>query len=123
MKSRTIVMAAVMLIGPALLFAPIAGGQVPPPGGPAPAATPTANLSVQQRHIIKEIIKELKLPAVDADVRLAAGVKVPPEVRLSPMPELIAQKVPQVKSHLFFVKDDRIALVNPKDNAITEVIE
>jgi hypothetical protein len=121
-KTRTILLAATLLVGPALLFAPVAGGQAPP-AVQTPAPTPTVNLSVQQRHIIKEIIKELKVPAADAAVRLEAGVKVPSDIRLSPMPDLIAQKVPQVKSHLFFVKDDRIALVNPKDNAIAEVIE
>jgi hypothetical protein len=31
--------------------------------------------------------------------------------------------VPQVKAHEFFIKDDRIVLVDPKDRTISEVIE
>jgi len=39
------------------------------------------------------------------------------------LPEQIAAKVPQVKSHVFFIKNDKIVLVDPKDNKIVEVIE
>ena len=39
------------------------------------------------------------------------------------MPELISQKVPQVKSHVLFVKDGQIVLVSPSDHKISEVVE
>jgi hypothetical protein len=109
--------ATALLAGVELATIPLADAQT------APATTPSANLTVQQRHIIKEIVKDLKLPAVNADVQLQAGVKVPADVSLTPMPPLVVQKVPQVQSHQFFVKDERIALVNPKDRTITEVID
>jgi hypothetical protein len=39
------------------------------------------------------------------------GDKVPENVELYPIPPEVAEKVPQVKSHMFFVKDDTIILV------------
>jgi hypothetical protein len=39
------------------------------------------------------------------------------------MPARVAEKVPQVKSHEFFVQNDKIALVDPKNHKIVEVIE
>jgi len=39
------------------------------------------------------------------------------------MPAEIGTKVPQVKTHRFFVTADRIVLVNPNDNRIADVIE
>lgn len=123
----TIAAAAGLLVGPALLFAPVAGGQVPaqflPSQVQAPATTPSVNLTVEQRHIIREIVKEMNVPAANSNVPLEAGAVVPNDVVLNPMPALVAQKVPQVKAHLFFVQDDRIALVNAKDKTIAEVIE
>jgi hypothetical protein len=35
----------------------------------------------------------------------------------------VFQKVPQVRNHTFFLKDDRVVIVNPRDNTIAEVIE
>jgi len=42
---------------------------------------------------------------------------------LQPMPADIAQKVPQVKSHTFFVTDEQIVIVDPKDNKVADVIK
>ena len=39
------------------------------------------------------------------------------------MPADIAQKVPQVKTHTFFVIDEQIVIVDPKDNKVAEVIK
>jgi hypothetical protein len=117
---RAMLCATALLVGIELAAIPLADAQTAPT---APATTPSANLTVQQRHIIKEIVKDLKLPAVNADVSLQAGAKVPADVSLTPMPPLVVQKVPQVQSHQLFVKDERIALVNPKDRTITEVID
>ena len=39
------------------------------------------------------------------------------------MPPDVAQKVPQVKSHRFFVTADEIVIVDPKDNKVAEVIK
>ena len=117
LKRVAITAAAIMLVGT------LANGQVPTdrvPGG----ATRTINLSLEQRHIIKEIVlKDLKVKKETASVPLEVGAKVPPSIATQPFPPEIASKVPQVRSHAFFVMDDRVVVVDPKDNVIADVIE
>ena len=106
-----------------MLVGTLANGQAPSDRAPI-AATKTVNLSLEQRHIIKEIVlKDLKVKTETASVSLEVGAKVPPSVATHPFPPEIASKVPQVKSHTFFVKDDRVVVVDPKDNVIADVIE
>jgi hypothetical protein len=87
-----------------------------------PAATRTINLTVENRHVIKEVVKDLRVQDAPGNVALTVGATVPQSV-VHPLPEQVAAKVPQVKSHVFFVKDDKIVLVDPKENKIVEVIE
>ncbi len=93
------------------------------PGGQPPAATRTVNLTVEQRHIIRELVREEKVAPATVDAKVAAGETVPQQVQLHPIPTLIGQKVPQVKSHRFFVTREQIVLVDPTDNRIADVIE
>jgi Protein of unknown function (DUF1236) len=53
----------------------------------------------------------------------AVGDPIPATVKLQPMPADIAQKVPQVKSHTFFITDEQIVIVDPKDNKVADVIK
>ena len=63
-----------------------------------PAATRTVNLTLEQRHVIRELVRDLKIDrASDDDSKLAAGDEVPGKVTLHPIPPLIGQKVPQIK--------------------------
>jgi Protein of unknown function (DUF1236) len=86
------------------------------------AATRSVNLTMENRHAIKEIVKDAHVQDAPGNVALTVGATVPQSV-VHPLPEQIAAKVPQVKSHVFFIKDDKIVLVDPKDNKIVEVIE
>jgi hypothetical protein len=92
-------------------------------GNPADGATPSANLTIEQRHMIKELVKELKVPPVTVETPSAIGDTVPESVVAQPIPVEVSQRVPQIRSHAFFVKDRRIVLVNPKDRKITDVID
>jgi uncharacterized protein DUF1236 len=94
------------------------------PGSPAPGSAdmPTVNLTVEQRHVIKEIVKDLNVRSAPVgDMKI--GAVVPEAVTLQQIPSDVAVKVPQIKSHVFFVKDGEIALVDPKDRKIVDVIE
>lgn len=83
---------------------------------PAPR---TINLTVEQRFIIKEIVlKDLNLPKVRSDAPETIGDRVPDNIELHAMPSELAQRVPQAKSHTFFVKDDAIVLVSPSDRTV-----
>ena len=119
----TVLAAALLTIGPLAQSAigPVAQNQAP--NEPTLPPQPTVKLSLEQRHVIKEIVKDLKLKDAAGNVPLKIGDTVPQTVTLSPMPELISQKVPQVKSHTLFVKDGQIVLVSPNDHKVSEVIE
>jgi hypothetical protein len=103
-------------------YAPMISAQAPAPGG-APAATPTVNLTVEQRHVIKELIKDMKIDKASGDMQLTVGGAVPTSVQKHSFPQEVFQKVPQVRNHEFFLKDTLVVVVNPRDNTIAEVIE
>src|SRR6185503_15769370 len=100
-----------------LLSAPLAGAQAP--GTPSPAAPQTTvNLSMEQRHIIRELVADLKLEQSAVDAKVSAGDAVPQQAHLHPIPTLIGQKVPQIKSHRFFVTRQQVVLVEPKEDKV-----
>lgn len=92
---------------------------------PAIAPAPrTINLTQEQRFIIKENVKDLKLTKAQANATETIGDRVPDDIELHPMPPEIGNKVPQAKSHSFFVKDgnNAIVLVSPSDRRVADVI-
>jgi hypothetical protein len=106
----------------ALLFTfSIARGQAPPDQN-APIVTSKINLSLEQRHQISEIIKELKIEDSSPD-HAAIGDTVSKSVSLHSMPADVTAKISQIKSHLFFVMGGQVVIVDPKNNEIVDVIE
>jgi hypothetical protein len=101
--------------------------QIPSTSGAAPSQTAeTVNLTMEQRHIIKEIIiKDMKIEPQDQaeKVPMTVGEVVPSGIPLKPMPVEVAAKVPQVKSHSFLVKDDKVLIIDPKDNRVAALIQ
>ena len=104
----------------ALSFTPV-HAQTPNPQ--VPAGTRTVNLTLEQRHVIRELVRELKVQESAEDPKVAAGDEVPGKVALHPIPPLIGQKVPQIKSHRFYVTQRQIVIVDPQDQKVVEVIE
>jgi hypothetical protein len=104
-----------------LLIAIPGNAQTPNPG--VPASTRTVNLTLEQRHVIRELVKELKVDSSAQDLKLAAGDEIPAKVALQPVPALIGQKVPQIKSHRIYVTQSQILIVDPQDQKVVEVIE
>src|SRR5262245_60783373 len=96
-------------------------GASDPVVAPAPR---TINLTQEQRFIIKEIVfKDLHVSKAQANAPEKIGEVVPKDIVLHPMPPLLAEKVPQGRSHSFFVKEDNtIVLVSPNDNRVADVI-
>jgi hypothetical protein len=95
---------------------------------PAPAqreiaATPSVNLTQEQRHVIKELLKDLQVEKASGDMQIAIGAAAPSTVQHHPFPPEVFQKVPQVRNHTFFLKDSRVVIVSPRDNTIADVIE
>ena len=103
----------------------VAAGQAQTPPNPeVPAVTRTVNLTLEQRHVIRELVRDLTVDrASDDDSKVAAGDEVPGKVKLHPIPALIGQKVPQIKAHRFYVTQSRVVIVDPQDQKVVEVIE
>jgi uncharacterized protein DUF1236 len=98
-------------------------------GAPAQGQTPTVpaqpkiNLSLEQRHVIKELIKDLNISPASQKIETTVGTTVPATINLSPMPQVVSEKIPQVKSHLFFLEDGKVVIVDPKENKIVDAID
>jgi hypothetical protein len=88
-----------------------------------PVITARVNLTLEQRHVVKEIIKDLRIENTGSDTQGKIGDSVPKSVELHPMPADISVKVPQIKSHLFFLKDSKVIIVDAKDNKVVDVID
>ena len=87
------------------------------------APTSKLNLTLEQRHTIKEFIKDLKADSGSPDVQATVGEPIPAGVSPRPMPSDVAQKVPQVKAHRFFLTAREIVIVDPKDNKVAEIVD
>jgi hypothetical protein len=88
-----------------------------------PGATRTVKITLEQRHVIRELVKELKVTTAKDDIKVAEGDAIPGKVELQPVPPLIGQKVPSIKSHRLYVTQRQILIVDPQDQRVVEVIE
>jgi len=113
---------ATAAVGSLLFTSPIARGQAPTEQN-APIVTSKINLSLEQRHEIREMIKDLKIENSSAEIHLGLGDVVSKSISLHPMPADVGAKVSQVKSHLFFIMGGQVVIVDPKDNKIVDIIE
>jgi hypothetical protein len=118
----TIIAAALMSIGIALHPQSFAQEKVAPAQDEI-APTPRLNLTLEQRHVIRELIKDLKIEPAATSVGSAVGDTVSPDANLQPMPSEIGQRVPQIKAHRLMYTAERILIIDPKDNKVAEVIE
>jgi Protein of unknown function (DUF1236) len=93
------------------------------PQQPQDMLVPTSklNLTLEQRHTIREFVKDMKADAADAKAEV--GEPIPQGITPRPMPSEVGQKVPQVKSHRFFLTAQQIVIVDPKDNKVADVIK
>jgi hypothetical protein len=84
----------------------------------------TINLTQEQRFIIKENIKDLAVSKAPKDAPETIGDPVPASIVLHALPSEVGAKVSQVRSHMFFIKDDNnvIVLVSPNDRRVADVI-
>lgn len=110
----------------AVLLSTAAHAQVAPNKGqtqPVPT-TPSINLSMDNRHVLKEnLLKTTTVKPEAMEVDLEPGKKVPPMVKLHSFPREIARKIPQIKSHEFFISDDAIVVVQTQQRIIVEVVK
>ena len=120
--SATLVAFALMFL-PAVVPIPESVAQAPTPAPAPEVRTSKVNLTVEQRHVIKEIVKDLPVAKAPADASITTGSAAPADAVLRSFPVEITEKVPQIKSHKFFVKGDQIVVVSPDSNNVVEIIE
>jgi hypothetical protein len=119
-KTLKIVALAVVLLGAGI---PVyAQAPAPQPRREMPPI-PKLNLTLEQRHTIKEFVKDVKGQATARDVQPAIGDAIPQDINPQPMPTVVGQKIPQVRTHRFFVTGDEIVIVDPKDNKVADIIK
>jgi hypothetical protein len=83
----------------------------------------TINLTLEHRHVVKEIVKDMKMDRVPADTPVAVSEKVPASIQLQAVPAEVGAKVSQIKNHMFFLQGDRVVIVDPKDNKVVDIID
>jgi hypothetical protein len=116
MASRTRLLAIAAAAAMTLATAPVRAQTMPP--------QEKVDLTMEQRHIIKEIIiKDMKVAPQTAEVPTQVGQAVPTGVPLQPIPVEVSAKIPQLKAHSFIVKNDAVLIVDPKDNKIAAKVE
>lgn len=132
-RARLLLVAAAAVLTLSMpVIAQVPGTSPSTPGGspmysPSQPSTESVNLTMEQRHVVKElIVKEMKIapPAEQAaKVPTEVGAVVPSGVPLQPMPVEVAAKVPQLKAHSFVVRDGRVVIIDPKDNRVAALVE
>jgi hypothetical protein len=124
---KTTIVAAVISLGVTpLALAPVASTGAwaqAPVERTAPLAAQRVNLSLEQRDTIRELVKELNVASAASETPMTIGDTVAKDVELHPMPTRVGEKVSQVKNHLFFRKGAELAIVDPKDDKIVDVIK
>ncbi len=116
-----IVIAFALMVLPALVPIPQSVAQAPAQG--QEMRTSKINLTVEQRHVIKEVVKDLPVQKAPDDAQVTTGSAAPSEAVLRFFPPEITAKVPQIKSHKFFVKGSQIVIVSAEGNDVVEIIE
>lgn len=90
---------------------------------PAIAPAPRLKLTAEQEYIIREILLKDTNVQKENTAPETVGDAVPDDVKLYPLPPEVIQKVPQARSHMFFVKDDEVILVSSSDRRVADVIK
>lgn len=126
-RLKALVGGALLLCGPVLVLA-----QTPAPStltegaqkdAPIVSSERTINLTEENRYVIREVV--LKDPNVPKEQgpRAAIGDPLPPGVATQPFPADVAQKIPSLRSHRFFVTDQEVVIVDPKSNKVADIVK
>ena len=115
---------AMLLAGSAIAQSPTQG-VAPPDGSPRQPAVPQRSIKItaEQEYVIKENVKDAHVAPASGVSNIEIGGKAPANVELHEFPAIVTQKVAAVKMHKFFVANDQVVVVDPKDNTIADIIK
>jgi hypothetical protein len=122
-RSPTFLIVAAAVAGLIALWAPRESVQAQANAPPAVAPAPRLTLTAEQEYIVREIILKDSNVQKQNTAPETVGDVVPEDVKLHPLPQDVIQKVPQARSHMFFVKDDEVILVSSSDRRVADVIK
>lgn len=89
-----------------------------------PISTRTINLTAEQYHVIKEnVLKDAPAPSQSESAQIKIGEHVPATVNLRTFPSELSEKISSLKSHVFYVDNGKIVIVDPKDNSVADIVE
>ena len=83
-------LAAVVLLLAQLCIGESAHAQTPTQE-PATVA-PKINLTLEQRHVIREIIKDMKAEPAATNIRAAVGDQIPTDIKMQAMPSQVVRQ-------------------------------
>ena len=113
-----------LLAGSAIAQSPTQG--IAPPGGsPRQPAVPQRSIKItaEQEYVIKENVKDVHVAPATGVTNVEIGGKAPANVELHEFPKIVLEKVGAVKMHKFFIAENQIVVVDPKDNTISDIIK
>ena len=107
-----------------VLLAGSAIAQSPPPPDSAPVASRSVKITAEQGYIIKENVLQGAKPATTGSgAKLEINGKAPNCAALQDFPPIVVEKVAGVKGYKFFVSDNQVVIVDPKDNTIADILK
>jgi len=89
-----------------------------------PISTRTINLTAEQYHVIKEnVLKDAPATSQSESSPIKIGERVPATVILRAFPSELSENISSLKSHVFYVDNGKIVIVDPKDNSVADIVE
>jgi hypothetical protein len=113
----------------AALLALLIAGSVPtqslPQGAPNETAQSEINLTMDDRHILKEYLfkSSIELKHTVTGIEWERGSVVPHHVELRAFPDEVAKRVSQVKAHKFLLTENAIVIIRPENRMVVEIIQ
>jgi hypothetical protein len=80
-------------------------------------------MNLEQAHVLRELLKDLKIEPVVLPQGVAVGDVLPQGTLSIPMPAEIAAKLPQIKAHFLVLSTQHIIIVDPQREKISEIFD
>ena len=93
------------------------------PSSATPSTQSKLQLSQQQKQQIGQALSGEQAQPAAAGAQAQVGSKLPASMTTKPMPGSVAAQVPATKDFHFVKLQDRVLIVDPKDQMIAEVIQ
>lgn len=89
--------------------------------GRAPMPSEELTFSAQQRQIIRKYARGR--PVKPVEVELEIGEILPEQMQLFQFHDKVVRHLPALRDYRYFIIEDEIVLVDPRDNRIVEVLD